>query len=75
MVDDILIAGSNTNVLKEAKESLMVRFKMKDLGVLSWFLNIQFKCKGDCIEMNQNQHVEKIVKVQNVRLQAKSSPM
>ena len=39
----------------------MVRFKMKDLGELSWFLGIQFKCKGDCIEMNQNQHVQKIL--------------
>ena len=39
----------------------MVRFKMKDLGVLSWFLGIQFKCKDDCIEMNQNQCVEKIL--------------
>lgn len=60
-VNDIIIAGSNADVLKEAKESLMVRFKMIDLGVLSWFLDIQFKCKGDCIEMNQNQYVEKIL--------------
>ena len=42
-VDDIIIAGSNTDVLKKVKESLMMRFKMKDLGVLSWFLGIQFK--------------------------------
>lgn len=48
-VDDIIIAGSNTDVLKEANDSLMVRFKMKDLGVLTWFLGIQLKCKGDCI--------------------------
>jgi len=60
-VDDIIIAASNTDVLKEAKESLMVRFKMKDLGVLSWFLGIQFKCKGDGIEMSQSQYVEKIL--------------
>lgn len=60
-VDDIIIAGSNTDVLKEAKDSLMMRFKMKDLGVLSWFLGIQFKCGGDCIETNQNQYVEKIL--------------
>ena len=33
------IAGGNTDVLKKAKESLMMRFKMKDLGVLSWFLH------------------------------------
>ena len=60
-VDDIIIAGSNTVVLKKAKESLMMRFKMKDLGVLSWFLGIQFKCENDCIEMSQSKFVEKIL--------------
>jgi len=60
-VDDIIISGSNIDVLKEAKESLMVRFKMKDLGVLSWFWGIQFKCKGDFIEMSQNQYVDNIL--------------
>ena len=54
-VDDIIIAGINTDVLKEAKECLMGKFKMKDLGVLSWFLGMQFNCKGDCIELNPNQ--------------------
>ena len=39
----------------------MKRFKMKDLGVLSWFLGIQFRCESDCIEMNQNQYVERIL--------------
>ena len=53
-VDDIIISGSNTAVLKGVKESLMKRFKMKDLGVLSWFLGIQFRCERECIEMNQN---------------------
>ena len=60
-VGDIIISGSNTAVLKGVKESLMKRFKMKDLGVLSWFLGIQFRCERDCIEMNQNQYVERIL--------------
>ena len=60
-VDDIVIAGSNTDVSKKAKESLVMRFKMKDLGVLSWFLSIQFKYGKDCIERNQRKFVEKIL--------------
>lgn len=60
-VDDIIISASNTAVLKGVKESLMKRFKMKDLGVLSWFLGIQFRCERDCIEMNQTQYVERIL--------------
>ena len=39
----------------------MMRFKMKDLGVLSWFLGIKFKCENDCIEMSQSKFVEKIL--------------
>ena len=39
----------------------MMRFKMKDLGVLSWFLGIKFKCENDCIEMSQSKFVEKIM--------------
>ena len=65
-VDDIIIAGSNTDVLKKAKESLMMRFKKKDLGVLSWFLSIQFKCGKDCIEMHQRKFVEKILERFNI---------
>ena len=60
-VDDIIISGSNTAVLKGVKESLMKRFKMKDLRVLSWFLGIQFRCERDCIEMNQNHYEERIL--------------
>ena len=52
-VDDITIAGSNTDIL--------MRLKMKDLGVLSWFLGIQFKCENDCIEMSTSKFVEKIL--------------
>ena len=60
-VDDIIISASNTAVLKGVKESLMKRFKMKDLGVLSWFLGIQFRCERDCIQVNQTQYVERIL--------------
>ena len=60
-VDDIIIAGSKTDVLKKVKGSLMMRFNLKDPGVLSWFLSIQFKCKNDFIEMSQSKFVEKIL--------------
>ena len=50
----IIIAGSNTDVLKKTKGSLKMRFKMKDVGVLSWFLGIQFKFENNCIEMSQS---------------------
>ena len=61
LIDDIIIAGSNTDVLKKAEESLMMRFKMKNLGVLSWFLGIQFKCENNGIDMSQSKFVERIL--------------
>jgi hypothetical protein len=60
-VDDIIIAASLFELLTTVKESLGKRFKMKDLGELSWFLGTEFKCKESCIEMNQKQYIEKIL--------------
>ena len=36
------------------------RFKMTDLGKLSWFLGIQFECENNTIKMNQSRYIEKI---------------
>ena len=60
-VDDIIIAASNEYLLHVVKDSLCQKFKMKDLGKLSWFLGIEFKCNTDCIEMTQIKYVEKIL--------------
>ena len=46
----------------EVKTSLNSKFKMTDLGKLSWFLGIQFECKNSTIKMNQSRYIEKISK-------------
>ena len=50
--DDILIASKTEAHLMQIKTRLNSRFKMTDLGQLSWFLGIQFECKNNTIEMN-----------------------
>ena len=60
-VDDLIIAASDINKLNEIKQSLSLKFKMKDLGVVSWFLGIEFNIKDNLIEMNQSKYVEKIL--------------
>ena len=60
-VDDILIASKTEEELKIIKTSLNSRFKMTDLGRLSWFLGIKFKCKHDRIKMNQSKYIERIL--------------
>ena len=45
----------------QVKTGLNSRFKMTDLGQLSWFLGIQFECKNNTIKMNQSRYIEKIL--------------
>ena len=40
--------------------NLSEKFKMKDLGVLYWFLGTEFKC-SDGIEMNQTHYIERVL--------------
>ena len=61
-VDDLIIATSNDGLMVQVKESLANRFKMKDLGPLSWFLGIEFKCQEGSIEMNQTKYLESVLK-------------
>lgn len=60
-VDDIIIASNCQENLVNVKANLSKRFKMKDLGKLSYFLGIDFVCKDDSIEMNQTKYIEKML--------------
>ena len=42
-VDDIIIAASDNDIMNETKVMFQERFKMKDLGKLSYFLGIEFE--------------------------------
>ena len=60
-VDDIIISATSSKSLESVKESLCQKFKMKDLGELSWFLGTQFKCNETTIEMSQSQYIDKVL--------------
>ena len=60
-VDDIIIAANNFDVLNTVKRKFHNMFKMKDMGVLSWFLGIEFKFTNGNIIMNQNKYCLKIL--------------
>ena len=60
-VDDILIALKTEAHLMQIKTRLNSRFKMTDLGQLSWFLGKQFECENNTIKMNQWRYIEKIL--------------
>ena len=60
-VDDIIVCGSNLDCVNIIKDSLSARFKMKDFGMISWLLGIEFIVKPNDIEMNQSKYIEKML--------------
>ena len=60
-VDDILIASSNNQMLVDMKNNLGNRFKMKDMGILSWFLGMEFIFHDNYVMINHKKYCEKIL--------------
>jgi hypothetical protein len=61
-VDDIMIFGTNVDVIKEVKDFLSPCFEMKDLGVADVILNIKLLKHDDGgITLLQSHYVEKIL--------------
>ena len=60
-VDDIVICASNSHILESVKSALFKRFKMKDLGTLSWYLGTNVKCNDTSVEMSQTQYIDKVI--------------
>ena len=60
-VDDIVIAASSEKLLNDTKYLLKNKFKMKDLGPISWILGIGFKQTDDGIEMGQSYYLKGIL--------------
>ena len=58
-VDDLLIFGSNMNVIDEAKNVLISHFDMKDLGEANFILGIKITRTSEGIFLDQSHYVEK----------------
>ncbi len=58
---DLVIAGSDDNVLRNVREMLTAKFQMKDLGKLKSFLDIDFQQSDHCVKMSQERYVGKIL--------------
>ena len=61
-VDDILIMGSNNEIIKTAKEMFNNNFDMKDLGVYDVILGIKISKTSDGLILSQSHYIEKILK-------------
>ena len=61
-VDDILIMGSNNEVIKTTKEMFNNKFDMKDLSVANVILGIKISKTSDGLILSQSHYIEKILK-------------
>ncbi|XP_018625461.1 uncharacterized mitochondrial protein AtMg00810-like [Nicotiana tomentosiformis] len=60
-VDDLLITGSNDQLITEAKEILHRQFKLKDLGELKYFLGIKILRSVIGVVLNQRKYVLELI--------------
>ena len=61
-VDDMLIFGSNLNVVIKTKEFLSSQFEMKDLGEANVILGVKVMRTSNGISLSQAHYVEKVLK-------------
>ena len=60
-VDDLIIGASDMQDLNLFKQSLAKKFKMKDLGIISYFLGIEFDFQDNYISMKQPMYIDKVM--------------
>jgi hypothetical protein len=61
-VDDLLIFGTNIDVVHEAKRFISSNFDMKDMGKANVILDIKVLRYDNCITLSQSHYVEKLLK-------------
>ena len=61
-VDDMLIIGSNINIIKKTKQMLANKFEMKDMGVADVILGIKISRTPQGLVLFQSHYVDKILK-------------
>lgn len=60
-VDDLLIVGSGSGLIQDAKKILDCNFKIKDLGEPKFFLGIEFARSHKGIIINQKKYALELI--------------
>ena len=75
-VDDMLILGSNMDVIKSTKQMLSSKFDMKDLGVADVILGIKISRTQDGLVLSQSHYIEQVLeKFKAYNINPKRSPV
>ncbi|KAK1645758.1 hypothetical protein QYE76_063563 [Lolium multiflorum] len=60
-VDDLIITGTSTAAIGEFKQEMTSMFRMRDLGLLSYYLGIEVTQRPGCIRLGQAAYAEKLL--------------
>ncbi|XP_075097846.1 uncharacterized protein LOC142175166 [Nicotiana tabacum] len=60
-VDDLIISGSSLGLITQTRNDLKLKFKMKDLGELKFFLGIEVARSKDRIIMSQRKYALELI--------------
>ena len=75
-VDDILITGSNADVVTTLIKLLDVKFSLKDLGEITYFLGIQVTHTVNGFHLSQHKYIRDfLVKTKMLQAKGLSTPM
>ena len=77
-VDDLLVTGSNVQLIDAFKKQMRSVFEMTDLGFMSYFLGMEVYQSKEGIFISQKKYVEEILKkfrMQHYKLVATPFPI
>jgi hypothetical protein len=60
-VDDLLITGNDPNLIDEVKRNLMLKYRMKDLGIIKRYLSVDFVISNKGLLIHQSTYAQKIL--------------
>ena len=60
-VDDMVLTGNDSSVMKKLLQSLNSKFRMKDMSPLSYFLGIQVRYTPTGLFLNQEKHASELL--------------
>ena len=60
-VDDLIVTGARAENIDSFKREMVARFRMSDLGALSYYLGIEVRQGKEHISLGQRAYVEKLL--------------
>jgi hypothetical protein len=60
-VDDIIILGDNLDMINDVKDSFKDSFQMKDLGVLTQYLEMRIIREHNVLKVDQSNRRSKVI--------------